>query len=297
MSWLANRAACRVMKPSLAQRAYSQGVLKTIRAGPTWAQYAGGAASLALGGLCAYGLSQPADYVPANSRNLMRQFGGKAYAERVRWRVGQTYAYLAAGLVMTAGVATFAFQRGLAMRMAQMNPMALCFGGLAASIGCMMGTRMTPYDNPMKHVWWSGFNAVTGLTLVPIGMLGGALVTQAAMITGCILGSLSAVAACSPDDTFLKMGPILGCGLGVIVAASLGSMFFPTSGLLMNVSLYGGLGVFGLFICYDTQKILYHAQMDNHYDPINREIGIYLHTINIFVRVAQILAMSGGRRK
>merc|ERR1740124_2094318 len=102
---------------------------------------------------------------------------------------------------------------------------------------------MTPYDNPMKHVWWSGFNAVTGLTLVPIGMLGGALVTQAAMITGCILGSLSAVAACSPDDTFLKMGPMLGCGLGVIVAASLGSMFFPTSGLLMNVSLYGGLGV------------------------------------------------------
>lgn len=297
MSWLANRAACRVMKPMAAKRLLSSSVVKTIRAGPTWAQYAGGASALGVGALCAYGLSQPAQYVPASSRNLMGQLGGKAYAERVRWRVGQTYAYLAAGLAMTAGVSIFAFQRGVATKMARMNPMAVCFGGLAASIGCMMGTRMTPYENPIKHVWWSGFNAVTGLTLVPIGMLGGALVTQAAMITACIVGSLSAVAACSPGDTFLSMGPMLGCGLGVVLAASLGSMFFPASGLLMNISLYGGLGLFGLYVCYDTQKILYHAQMDNEFDPINREIGIYLDTINIFVRVVQILAMSGGKRK
>lgn len=297
MSWLANRAACRVMmKPQVANRMFSSGIMKTVRAGPTWAQYAGGAAALGVGGLCAYGLSQPAHYVPASSRALMGQLGGKAYAERVRWRVGQTYAYLAAGLTMTAGVAMFAFQRGFAMKMAQMNPMVLCFGGLAASIGCMIGTRATPYDNPMKHIWWSGFNVVNGLTLVPIGMLGGALVTQAAMITACIVGSLSAVAACSPGDTFLNMGPMIGCGLGVVVAASLGSMFFPSSGLLMNVCLYGGLGVFGLKLCYDTQKTVYHAQMDNNFDPINNEIGIYLDTLNIFIRVVQILAMSGRRK-
>jgi len=296
MAWIANRTACRIMKPNVANRRFSSGIMKTVKAGPTWAQYAGGAAALGIGALCASGLSQPASYVPASSRNLMGQLGGKAYAERVRWRVGKTYAYLAAGLAMTAGVATFAFQRGLAARMANMNPMVLAFGGIAASIGCMMGTRATPYDNPMKHVWWSGFNAITGLTLVPVGLYGGALVTQAAMITACIVGSLSAVAACSPGDTFLSMGPMLGCGLGVVLAASLGSMFFPGSTLLMNVSLYGGLGLFGLYTCYDTQKIMYHAQMDNNYDPINRELGIYLDTINIFIRVVQILAMSGKRK-
>merc|ERR1719499_1684065 len=157
--------------------------------------------------------------------------------------------------------------------------------------------RMTPYENPMKLAWWSAFNCINGLMLVPMGLYGGALVTQAAMITACIVGSLSAVAACSPGDTFLSMGPMLGCGLGVVLAASLGSMFFPGSAMLMNISLYGGLGVFGLFLCYDTQKVLYHAQMDNQFDPINRELGIYINTINIFVRVAQILAMGGGRRK
>merc|ERR1719211_707851 len=128
-------------------------------------------------------------------------------------------------------------------------------------------TRATPYENPAKLAYWSAFNGLVGLTLVPVGMYGGAIVTQAAMITACIVGSLSAVAACSPGDTFLSMGPMLGCGLGVVVAASLGQIFFPASGLLHNVALYGGLGIFGLFICYDTQKILYHAQMDSNYDP------------------------------
>merc|ERR1719499_1399793 len=198
---------------------------------------------------------------------------------------------------MTAGVATFAFQRGLAARMANMNPMVLAFGGIAASIDCMIGTRATPYENPMKLAWWTGMNALVGLTLVPVGMYGGALVSQAAMITACIVGSLSAVAACSPGDQFLNMGPMLGCGLGVVIAASFGGMFFPGSTMLMNISLYGGLGLFGLYVCHDTQKVLYHAQMDNQFDPINNQIGIYMDSINIFIRIVQILAMSGGRRK
>merc|ERR1719189_127546 len=186
---------------------------------------------------------------------------------------------------MTGATAVFAFSRGLHVRMMQMNPMVMAFGGFLGIM--MMGgmTRATPYENLTKLAWWAGMNALVGLTLVPVGMYGGALVSQAAMITACIMGSLSAVAACAPGDQFLSMGPMLGCGLGVVVAASMGSMFFPGSSLLMNVSLYGGLGLFGLYVCHDTQRILYHAQMDNHYDPINQEIGIYLNTINIFVRI------------
>lgn len=33
------------------------------------------------------------------------------------------------------------------------------------------------------------------------------------------------------------------------------------------------------------------------YDPINGSLGIYADTINIFIRIAQILAMQNGRRK
>jgi FtsH-binding integral membrane protein len=53
---------------------------------------------------------------------------------------------------------------------------------------------------------------------------------------------------------------------------------------------------------YDTQKIIYRAE--NHpvygagkYDPINNCIGIYANTLNIFIRIAQILAMQGGGKR
>merc|ERR1719327_23084 len=105
---------------------------------------------------------------------------------------------------------------------------------------------MTPLENTFpKHLIRGGFNAFMGFALCPMVAVGGAILQQAALITGIIVGSLSLVAAAAPDDAFLSWGPYLGVGLGVIVAASFGSMFFPGSALLHNVCLYGGLGLFG----------------------------------------------------
>jgi len=267
-----------------------------IKSAPTGVQICGAAGCIGLGSLIAHGLSQPAQYVPANTRQLMGQFGGKAYAQRVRYRVGSTYAHLAGGLAMTAGFSIAAFRRGWAARLMNMNPLMLCGVTMVGLIGTMSMTRATPDSNPLKYVWWSAFNACMGVSLVPLGIFGGAIVNQAAMITAMIVGSISLVAAASPGDTFLSMGPMLGCGLGVVMAASLGQIFFPASSLLMNVALYGGLGLFGLFTAHDTQKILYHAQMDDHFDPIDRQFGIYMDTIQIFIRVVQILGMSGKRK-
>ena len=55
-------------------------------------------------------------------------------------------------------------------------------------------------------------------------MVGAAIVQQAALITGCIVGGMSTAAMVSPNDTFLKLGPYLGVGLGLVIAASLGGM-------------------------------------------------------------------------
>ena len=46
---------------------------------------------------------------------------------------------------------------------------------------------------------------------------------QAALATGAIVGSLSAIAAASPSDRFLNMGGALGVGLGCMFAASIGT--------------------------------------------------------------------------
>ena len=69
-----------------------------------------------------------------------------------------------------------------------------------------------------------------------------------------------------------------------------------------SLALYGGLILFGGFLLYDTQKIIYKAERHPLYgagkfDPINSSIGIYADTINIFIRIAQILAMGGGSKR
>jgi len=272
-------------------------VWQTIRSYPwTPMKVAGAAGAVGLGGLVAAGLMQPANYVPSSARSQIRAFSGPEFASMVRTRMMKTYGYVSAGLGITAVSALTLFSRGYAAKLA-MYPLAGSLGCMALTIGFMITTQSISQDNVIaKHLAWGGFNCAFGLTLCPMVALGGPILQQAALVTGVIVGSLTAVAAVAPDGQFLSWGPYLGCGLGVMVAASIGSMFFPGSAMLHNVLLYGGLGLFGMYTCYDTQKILYHAELDSHYDAINRGFGLYMDVINIFVRVAQIIAMSGRRK-
>lgn len=294
VGFIARRAMC---LPRGGARYFSQkGMVETVRSAPTMTQAIGGAACLGLGALIASGFMQEASFTPASQRTLLRQMGGKAYAQRIRTRVGQTYAALSGSLAMTAAMATLMYRRGAHHKLMQMNQWVLLGGGMLSIMVTGGMCQATPMNNPMKYFWWTGFNATWAFMLTPIGMMGGALVSQAAMITACVVGSLSAVAAVAPGDAFLNMGPVVGMGFGLVIAASWGQMFFPASSMLMNIALYGGLGLFGLKTCYDTQKVLHNAQMHEQFDPINNQIGLYYDTIQIFIRVAQILMMSGRRK-
>ncbi len=124
------------------------------------------------------------------------------------------------------------------------------------------------------------------------GFYGGPLVAQTALVTGCIVGTLSLVASnCDPEKLSQFDGP-LAIGLGVIVAAGFGSLFFPMP-LLHSVSLYGGLAL------TDTGKLISNAKNlpDDKYDPINESLGIYLTTLNIFIRVLEFLAKLEEKKK
>ncbi len=102
------------------------------------------------------------------------------------------------------------------------------------------------------------------------------------------------------------MGGPLAMGFGVVLASSIGSAFLPPTTALgagmYSIALYGGLLLFGGFILYDTQKILHRAEAHpqfgvTKYDPVNNSISVYMDTVNIFIRIAQILAMGGNRKK
>ena len=206
------------------------------------------------------------------------------------------YTYLLGSVASTAGMATYMFKSGFAARIMSLNPWVSLGGSLVLTIGTMLGTQMISYENTLpKHAMWLAFNSCIAASLAPLGYLGGPIVLKAAAVTGCVVGALSIAGAAAPSEDWLQFRGPLSIGLGIVVGASLCQMFFPASSLLYNISMYGGLAVFGGFVMYDTAKMRRMAQYSPRFDPINASLGVYMDSVNIFVRVAQLLA--GGNRK
>jgi len=127
---------------------------------------------------------------------------------------------------------------------------------------------------------------------------------------------LSYVAMNAQQEKFLNMGGVLLGGLAVVFLSSLAPLVLPaTMTRTLQVTeylwLYGGLLLFGLFVLYDTQKIMAKGNNYKNYvevqqangvpqhliqkpDHINSSLGLYLDAVNIFVRLLYIL---GGNNK
>eukprot|EP00008_Paramoeba_atlantica_P005800 CAMPEP_0201478918 /NCGR_PEP_ID=MMETSP0151_2-20130828/3677_1 /ASSEMBLY_ACC=CAM_ASM_000257 /TAXON_ID=200890 /ORGANISM="Paramoeba atlantica, Strain 621/1 / CCAP 1560/9" /LENGTH=324 /DNA_ID=CAMNT_0047860179 /DNA_START=42 /DNA_END=1016 /DNA_ORIENTATION=- len=244
----------------------------------------GGAAGLALMGLFTEGKT--------TSKTL-----DNGYDSVVRQRIQATYGYISAGLGITAGMATLMFRGGITRYLIGINPWVFLIGSSIATIGSLYMTRsISFYQEPFqKHAMFFVFNSCVALTLAPLGMLGGQLVVKAAAVTGCIVGALSIAGAAAPSETWIQTRGPLSIGLGVVIGASLGQMFFPASSLLASIAMYGGLAVFGGMVFSQTTAIRYHAHQGHYYDPMNHSLSVYLSTINIFTRIIHLLA--GNRRK
>merc|ERR1712242_83509 len=218
--------------------------------------------------------------------------------------------YFGASLGATAGAAVAAFRSPAMMSMVTRGGLMAMGVSIAAMIGSSMVARSIPYTPGQlgsKQLAWLAHCAVIGCVIAPLCLLGGPVLTRAAWYTAGMVGGLSTVAVCAPSDKFLYMGGPLAMGLGVVFCASIASNFLPPTTALgagmYSIAIYGGLVLFGAFLLYDTQKVIHKAE--NHpahygappFDPVNASIGIYMDTINIFIRIAMMLAGGGNRRK
>eukprot|EP00124_Ichthyophonus_hoferi_P002551 Ihof_evm3s178 gene=Ihof_evmTU3s178 len=116
------------------------------------------------------------------------------YPSYVSERITKTYGYVAGGLGLTAGVATYIFRSGLYYRLMNVNPYAMLIGTAVGTIGSMIACQ-TIEHKPTQHVAWLAFNGCMGLSLFPLAMFGGALLQRAAMGTAAVVGSISLIAA------------------------------------------------------------------------------------------------------
>lgn len=258
----------------------------------------GGASVAGVGALCFYGLGLSNEVGAIDTASL--------WPEAMRRKVKSTYLYFSGALGTTAIAAYYVSRSSLMSRMANTRPLLLFGGGLVAMIGTSMACHAIPYSPGInaKHLAWIAHSGVVGTVIAPMMLMGGPLVLRAATYTAGTVLALSLTAACAPDGKFLAWGGPLSLALGGICVASIGGMFVPASAavapMINSLVTYGGLVVFGGFMLYDTQKIIRKAEMsayDNahRYDPINASMGIYMDTINIFIRILMI--MGGNRRK
>lgn len=223
--------------------------------------------------------------------------GDAAFPATVKSRLTGTYGYLFASLATTAAAAGLMFRSGAAHRLMAMNPMVVGIGGMVAMIGTMMLTRSIDYhSNPVgKHIALAGFIGAQALMMSPLAAVGGALLMRAAVATGCIVGSISLVAATAPSQAYLNMTGPLAIGFGLVAGASLGSLFFPGAQFLYSIVMWGGLAFHGGMVFYRTQGLIDTAHMKRRHDPINDMMGIYIDSMAIFWRM--VMLMSGGGNK
>ena len=259
-----------------------------------------GAAVVGMGALAFYGAGMSGEVGAVDKAVMWPQY--------VKDRVKDTYMYFGGSLVATAGTAAAIFRSPTALNLVSRGGLVAMGVSIAAMIGSSMVARSIPYTPGVgaKQMAWLAHCAVVGAVIAPICMLGGPILTRAAWYTAGMVGGLSTVAVCAPSDKFLYMGGPLAMGLGLVFCASIGSAFLPPTTALgagmYSVAMYGGLILFGAFLLYDTQKIIYKAERHPvgygapPFDPVNASISIYMDTINIFIRIAQLLA-GGNRRK
>lgn len=259
-----------------------------------------GGAAVGLGALCYYGLGMSNEIGALEKAVIWPQY--------VKDRIHSTYMYLAGSIGLTA-LSAMAVSRTPVLMSFMMRGSWVAIGAtFAAMIGAGMLVRSIPYESSpgAKHLAWLLHSGVMGAVVAPLTILGGPLLLRAAWYTAGVVGGLSTVAMCAPGEKFLNMGAPLGVGLGVVFVSSLGSMFLPPTSMagatLYSVAVYGGLVLFSMFLLYDTQKVIKRAEVTpmygaQKYDPINSMLGIYMDTLNIFMRIASILAGGGVSRK
>ncbi|KAK3608291.1 hypothetical protein CHS0354_007325 [Potamilus streckersoni] len=257
-----------------------------------------GASVLGLGALCYYGLGMSKE-VGALEKSVL-------WSPEVRRRMRDTYMYFAASVGVTAAAAVAASRSPRLMSLMTRRPLLFLFGSYVAMIGSGSVCHSIPYKSGFgaKQLAWLAHAGILGAVVAPITFLGGPILVRAAWYTVGVIGGLSTIAMCAPSEKFLNMAGPLACGLGVVLVSSIGTFFLPATSVLgaslYSISVYGGLVLFSMFLLYDTQKIIKKAETHpayalTPYDPINASTGIFLDTLNIFIRIAYILA--GNRRK
>uniref|UniRef100_A0A6B2LIA1 Uncharacterized protein n=1 Tax=Arcella intermedia TaxID=1963864 RepID=A0A6B2LIA1_9EUKA len=191
-----------------------------------------------------------------------------------------------------AGVGTSIAGAGLGF----LAPGLSIVGMIGGFIGVIALAFMDPTNVTRRQNVFLGITALLGLGIAPL-LMGSSLgaVIAATVGTAGIFGGFTLAALKSKRKSMLQLGGVLMGGLFVLVGVSLAGLLLPLLGVtnpavlaaLHSFNLYAGLGIFSLFVAYDTQRMIedYH---DGNRDHVGPALSMFLNIFNIFIRLLAI---------
>jgi FtsH-binding integral membrane protein len=134
----------------------------------------------------------------------------------------------------------------------------------------------------------ASFALLSGMSMGPlVGMslaMDPMILPMSLGVTGGIFGAMTALSLVLPSGGMLKYGAPLGGGMMVLFGLSMVNAFIYPHPMLMNLSMYGGLALFTLFIAYDTQRIIADYE-EGQRDAFKHSVDMFINLKAIFVRV------------
>jgi len=213
----------------------------------------------------------------------------------VQAHLQKVYATLTAGIGVAAGASMVSMATGLASMLPPIVPGLLAIAPMAYLI---MGTNKYTHSSEFRTALFVAFTSLSGMAIAPLLKVFLAInptaIPLALFSTAGLFGVMTVLSMVAPRGAMLNWGVPLGGGMIMLMLLGLGGMFVPATSawapLLHNISLYGGLGLFTLYIAYDTQVMVAEYEMGQD-DHLRHAINLFINFQAIFTRLLMIFGM------
>jgi uncharacterized protein len=209
----------------------------------------------------------------------------------------KVYGWMFAGLLVTAGVATWVVSTPEVSRTLLRTPF-LYFGLFIAELAMVvfLSARATRMSATAAGGCFVAYAAMNGVTLSPIILVyTGAAIGQAFMVTAGTFGAMALWGTITKKD-LTSFGHFMGMGLFGIILASVVGMFWHDPGLYFAINVVGVIVFVGL-AAYDAQKMKALALAAPGGPTVGYAVvgalSLYLDFINLFLFILRLF----GRRR
>ena len=209
------------------------------------------------------------------------------------------YAWMAAGLALTAVVAWFISTRVDLMQRIFQGPVLIVLLLAELALVWVVSASINRISAQTATLLFMLYAALNGLTLSAIFLVyTHAVIASAFLVTAGMFGAMSLYGMFTQRD-LSGWGNLLFMGLTGLILASVVSMFVHSSGLSIAINYLGVLIFVGL-TAYDTQKLKVYALQTAGAPALAARLAVsgalmlYLDFLNLFLYLVQLL---GDRRR